>query len=63
MDIVFVRENLASWMEDEKIPGTEAINNFRPRITKEPIGTVLIIGYIFTFLFLLLQVTYAKGMP
>jgi hypothetical protein len=54
MDIVFVRENLASWMEDEQIPGTEAINNFQPRIMKEPIGTVLIIGYIFTFLFLLL---------
>jgi hypothetical protein len=45
-DIVFVRENLAKWMEDEDVPGTEALNDFQPRITKEPIGTVLIIGYI-----------------
>jgi beta-apo-4'-carotenal oxygenase len=61
MDIVFARENLATWMEDEQVPGMEAINNFQPKIRKEPIGTVLIIGYIFTFLFLLHEVTYAKA--
>lgn len=45
-DIVFMCENLAKWAEDEEIPGTEALNGFQPRIRKEPLGAVLIIGYI-----------------
>lgn len=62
MDIVFVRENLPKWMEDEKVPGTEAISDFQPRITKEPIGTVLIIGYICTFYCLWQEVTCADSL-
>jgi hypothetical protein len=31
-------------MEDEEVSGTEALKPFQPRVRKEPIGTVLIIG-------------------
>ena len=44
-DIVFVTKNLAKWMKDESpddIPLTNKLLN--PRIRKEPLGTVLIIG-------------------
>ena len=44
-DIVFVTKNLAKWMKDEKapdIPLTNALLN--PKIRKEPLGTILVIG-------------------
>lgn len=43
-DIDSIREDLAKWMEDEEVPGTDDLNGFSPRIKKEPLGTVLIIG-------------------
>lgn len=44
-DIVFVCKNLEKWMKDESppdIPFTNSLMN--PKIRKEPLGTVLIIG-------------------
>lgn len=44
-DIVFVTQNLAKWMKDEKAPDIPLANMaLSPRIRKEPLGTVLIIG-------------------
>jgi beta-apo-4'-carotenal oxygenase len=44
-DIVFVTKNLAKWMKDESPPDIPLTNSLlNPRIRKEPLGTVLIIG-------------------
>ena len=44
-DIVFVCKNLEKWAKDEK-PADIALNNalMSPRIRKDPLGCVLIIG-------------------
>jgi len=44
-DIIFVTKNLAKWMKDEPAPDMPLTNSFlNPRIKKEPLGTVLVIG-------------------
>jgi beta-apo-4'-carotenal oxygenase len=44
-DIVFVTKNLEKWMKDEPAPDIALANSLlNPRIRKEPLGTVLIIG-------------------
>ncbi|KAF8864936.1 aldehyde dehydrogenase [Acephala macrosclerotiorum] len=44
-DIMFVTKNLAKWMKDEKAPDIPLANSLlNPKIRKEPLGTVLIIG-------------------
>lgn len=44
-DIMFVTKNLAKWMKDEPAPDIPLTNSLlNPRIKKEPLGTVLIIG-------------------
>jgi beta-apo-4'-carotenal oxygenase len=44
-DIIFVTKNLEKWMKDESAPDMTLPNKlFSPRIKKEPLGTVLIIG-------------------
>lgn len=44
-DIIFMCDNLAKWMKDEKAPDIPLTNSLlNPRIKKEPLGTVLVIG-------------------
>jgi beta-apo-4'-carotenal oxygenase len=44
-DIVFVTKNLAKWMKDEKAPDIPLTNMaLSPRIRKDPLGSVLVIG-------------------
>ena len=44
-DIVFMSKNLARFMKDEKPKDIDFVNQFaRPRIRKDPLGVVLIIG-------------------
>ena len=44
-DIIFVTKNLEKWAKDESAPDMALPNKlFSPRIKKEPLGTVLIIG-------------------
>ncbi|TVY23746.1 Beta-apo-4'-carotenal oxygenase [Lachnellula hyalina] len=44
-DIIFVTKNLEKWAKDESAPDIDLQNKlFSPRIKKEPLGTVLIIG-------------------
>ncbi|TVY50014.1 Beta-apo-4'-carotenal oxygenase [Lachnellula occidentalis] len=44
-DIIFVTQNLEKWAKDESAPDIDLANKlFSPRIKKEPLGTVLVIG-------------------
>jgi len=44
-DIMFVTKNLEKWMKDESAPDIPLTNSLlNPRIRKEPLGTVLVIG-------------------
>ncbi|PQE26334.1 hypothetical protein CJF30_00001091 [Rutstroemia sp. NJR-2017a BBW] len=44
-DIIFVCDNLKKWMKDETAPDMPLMNTlFNPRIKKEPLGSVLVIG-------------------
>jgi len=44
-DIVFICNNLAKWMKDEKAPDIPLMNAaFSPKIRKDPLGVVLVIG-------------------
>jgi len=44
-DIIFIQKNLEKWMKDEPAPDIAFTNSFlNPRIRKEPLGTVLVIG-------------------
>lgn len=44
-DIIFVCNNLAKWIKDEPAPDIPLTNSLlNPRIKKEPLGTVLVIG-------------------
>jgi beta-apo-4'-carotenal oxygenase len=44
-DIIFMCDNLAKWMKDEPAPDIPLTNSLlNPRIKKEPLGTVLVIG-------------------
>jgi hypothetical protein len=46
-DIVFVTQNLEKWAKDESPPDIDLVNSFlKPRIRKDPIGAVLVIGYV-----------------
>lgn len=46
-DIVFVTQNLGKWMKDEKAPDIPLANKLlSPRIRKDPLGAILIIGYV-----------------
>lgn len=45
-DIIFMCDNLEKWVKDESAPDMPLMNKFfSPRIRKDPMGTVLIIGY------------------
>lgn len=45
-DVVFVCTNLEKWAKDEKAPDIPLTNKLlSPRIRKDPLGCVLIIGY------------------
>lgn len=44
-DIIFVTSNLEKWMKDEKPPDISFVNRMvNPKIRKDPLGTVLIVG-------------------
>ncbi|KAF2753276.1 fatty aldehyde dehydrogenase [Pseudovirgaria hyperparasitica] len=44
-DIIFMCNNLEAWAKDEKAPDGKLMDTaFSPRIRKEPLGTVLVIG-------------------
>lgn len=44
-DIIFVCDNLEKWVQDEKAPDIDLVNSFlSPRIRKDPLGAVLVIG-------------------
>lgn len=46
-DIVFLSKNLARWAKDEKAADIPLMNKLmNPRIRKDPLGTVLVIGYV-----------------
>lgn len=48
-DIVFVTRNLHKWVKDEKAPDIELQFKFMsPKIRKDPLGCVLVIGYVAT---------------
>ena len=45
-DIIFMTNNLEKWMQDEKPDDISFTNKFvSPRIRKDPLGVVLVIGY------------------
>jgi len=44
-DIIFVQSNLAEWAKDESAPDIDLMNKaLNPKIRKEPLGCVLILG-------------------
>lgn len=44
-DIVFATQNLPRWIKDETAPDMSLVNKLlSPRIRKDPLGAVLIIG-------------------
>lgn len=44
-DIIFICDNLEKWMKDESPPGIDFTNKLmNPKIRKDPLGAVLIIG-------------------
>lgn len=44
-DIIFMCNNLEKWAKDEKAPDGKLMDTaFSPRIRKEPLGTILVIG-------------------
>lgn len=46
-DIIFVCRNLEKWAKDEKPPDIDFVNSLMsPRIRKDPLGCVLIIGSV-----------------
>lgn len=46
-DIVFISKNLEKWAKDEAAPDIPFVMKaLGPKIRKEPIGTVLVIGYV-----------------
>lgn len=46
-DCVFVNDNLAKWAKDESAPDISLTNKpLAPKIRKDPLGAVLIIGYV-----------------
>jgi hypothetical protein len=46
-DIVFTSRNLHKWVKDEKAPDIDLSFKFmNPKIRKDPLGTVLVIGYV-----------------
>ena len=46
-DILFVCDNLEKWVKDESAPDIPLMNKLlRPKIRKDPLGAVLIIGYV-----------------
>ena len=47
-DIVFICDNLKKWAKDETAPDMPLTNRLmRPKIRKDPLGVVLVIGYDF----------------
>lgn len=45
-DIIFMQKNLAKWTQDEKPDDIPLMNKLMgPRIRKDPLGAVLVIGY------------------
>jgi beta-apo-4'-carotenal oxygenase len=45
-DIIFVCDNLGKWMRDESAPDIDFSNKLMsPKIRKDPLGAVLVIGY------------------
>ena len=45
-DCIFVSNNLEKWAKDEPAPDINLMNKaFSPKIRKDPLGCVLIIGY------------------
>lgn len=46
-DIIFMANNLDKWSKDERPDNIDFINRFMsPRIRKDPLGIVLVIGYV-----------------
>jgi beta-apo-4'-carotenal oxygenase len=46
-DIIFVSDNLEKWVKDEKAPDIPLMNALlKPRIRKDPLGCVLVIGFV-----------------
>ena len=46
-DIVFMSNNLEKWVKDEGAPDIPLVNKlFFPKIRKDPMGAVLIIGSV-----------------
>jgi beta-apo-4'-carotenal oxygenase len=50
-DIVFTTRNLHKWVKDEKADDIDLpFKVMRPKIRKDPLGCVLVIGYVLLFL-------------
>ena len=46
-DIIFMTNNLEKWCKDESAQDIDLANKFmRPKIRKDPLGVVLVIGYV-----------------
>ena len=46
-DIIFICKNLAKWAKDEKAPDIPiTLAPLRPKIRKDPLGCVLVIGFV-----------------
>lgn len=46
-DIIFMTNNLEKWVQDESAKDIDFANKFmRPKIRKDPLGVVLVIGYV-----------------
>lgn len=49
-DTVFTTRNLHKWVKDEKAPDIDLqFKLMRPKIRKDPLGCVLVIGYVLPF--------------
>lgn len=63
-DIVFVCRNLPKWVKDEKAEDIDLTFKFTsPKIRKDPLGCVLVIGYVFPFRFSFLWDFQQKFLP
>ena len=46
-DAIFVSQKLYKWAKDEKAPDIAIANSvLRPKIRKDPLGLVLVIGFV-----------------
>lgn len=60
-DIVFIQNNLKKWAKDEAAPDIPLLNSaLNPLIRKDPLGVVLVIGYVYRNSGCLIELTDLK---